>query len=134
MLNMWDERMAIESAIVRAVAFGKAARREGLLTLEEMLVLKDGFYRDDLFEYGMRLVIDGTDGELIDDLMSNIIKTESESDTQSTRTLKEIQKAACLAIQRGENPRILALRLTSYLTADHAKKVYKLLEGKDDTE
>jgi flagellar motor component MotA len=134
MSDTWTDLDAISAQIARSISCANAARREGLLALENSLVNKTWasdleYSRDDLFDYGLRLVIDGTDSELIDRLMSRIIATEYKYDNELTHTLKQIQKESCLSIQRGDNPRILMLMLTAYLSADHAKKVYKIVEG-----
>jgi len=65
----------------------------------------------DVFEYGIRFVIDGTDQEFIDKLLSNIINQEKD---ENMRTLKIIQKEAVLRIQEGMNPRQLYALLNSY--------------------
>ena len=61
----WDFE---EKAIVqRLVTFSEKARREGILALEEEIQdLDDEFMRN-----GLRLVVDGTDGEVIRSLMEN---------------------------------------------------------------
>lgn len=63
----WDFE---EKAIVqRMVTFSEKARREGILALEEEIQdLDDEFMRN-----GLRLVVDGTDGEIIRSLMENEI-------------------------------------------------------------
>jgi flagellar motor component MotA len=94
----------------RAKEFSEKARREGLLALEEKFDRKKIEDRD-IFEYGIRFVIDGTDQGLIDRILSNIINQEKD---ENTRTLKTIQKEAVLRIQDGMNPRQLFALLNSY--------------------
>lgn len=61
----WDFE---EKAIVqRLVTFSEKARREGILALEEEIQDLD----DDFMRNGLRLVVDGTDGEVIRSLMEN---------------------------------------------------------------
>ena len=94
----------------RALALGEKARREGLLALEEELDYKKAGERD-ILEYGLRFVIDGTDGRIIEKILSNIINQEKD---EYTRVLKTIQKEAVLMIQEGANPRIMNCVLNSY--------------------
>ena len=95
---------------VRALTFSEKARREGLLALEE-LADQEKVNNRDIFEYGMRLVVDGFGKELIEKILSNIIAQEKD---EQWRLLKTIQNEAVLAIQEGTNPRILAFLLNSY--------------------
>jgi flagellar motor component MotA len=108
----------------RAMEFSEKARREGLLALEEKLDHKKINDRD-VFEYGIRFVIDGTDQKLIDKILSNIISQEKD---ENMRTLKTIQKEAVLRIQSGENSRLLYYLLNSYtdisLREDELKETY----------
>ena len=93
-----------------AMAFSEKARREGLLALEEDS--DQGKINDrDIFEYGIRFVVDGTDREMIEKILSNIIAQEKD---EHWRVLKTIQKEAVLAIQSGLNPRMLGYLLNSY--------------------
>ena len=94
----------------RAMNFAEKARREGLLALEEDIDSGKVDNRD-IFEYGMRFVIDGTEKELIDKILSNIIDQEKDD---FSKALKIIQKEAVLSIQSGDNPRILLAVLNSY--------------------
>ncbi|HOT63623.1 MAG TPA: MotA/TolQ/ExbB proton channel family protein, partial [Treponemataceae bacterium] len=56
-----------KSLVQKLVAFSEKARREGILALEEEIQdLDDEFMRN-----GLRLVVDGTDGEVIRTLMEN---------------------------------------------------------------
>lgn len=63
--KLWDFG---EKAIVqKLVSFSEKARREGILALEEEIQDLD----DDFMRNGLRLVVDGTDGEVIRTLMEN---------------------------------------------------------------
>jgi flagellar motor component MotA len=108
----------------RAMEFSEEARREGLLALEGKFDHKKIDDRD-IFEYGIRFVIDGTDQQFIDKILSNIISQEKDD---NMRTLKTIQKEAVLRIQSGENPRMLYYLLNSYtdipLREDELKEAY----------
>jgi len=56
-----------QGIITRLMAMSEKARREGLLALEEELEDLD----DEFMKKGMRLVVDGTDAEIIRNLMEN---------------------------------------------------------------
>ena len=108
----------------RAMEFSEKARREGLLALEEKLD-REKINDRDVFEYGIRFVIDGTDQELIDKILSNILSQEKD---ENMKVLKTIQKEAVLRIQEGMNPRQLYALLNSYtdisLREDEMKPVW----------
>jgi flagellar motor component MotA len=96
--------------VCRALNCHKKARTEGLLALEEELNQEKIDVRD-IFEYGLQFVIDGTEVEIIDKILSNIIKLEKDEDM---RTLKTIQKEAVLLIGKGCSPWIFYKVLNSY--------------------
>jgi chemotaxis protein MotA len=105
--------------VCHALHCHKKARTEGLLALEEELDQEKIDARD-IFEYGLQFVVDGTEGEIIDKILSNIIKQEKDEDM---RTLKTIQKEAVLMIQGGYNPRIfysLSGRIPRRLRRDYS--------------
>lgn len=106
----------------RAMVMSEKSRREGLLALED-LIHENKINQRDIMEVGLRLVVDGTDAQIVDNILSNIINLEQENEK---KTLKIIQKAAVLSIQAGDNPRILALTLNSYVNIgiENAMKIY----------
>jgi flagellar motor component MotA len=114
--------------VVRALKFSKKSRREGLLSLEEELDQEKSDNRD-VFEYGLRFVIDGTDKEIIEKILSNLINQEKDEDM---RILKAIQKEAALMIQKYFSTRELYLLLNSYtdisITED---KVQEMMEDEE---
>ena len=54
---------------------------------------------NELFKYGLRLVVDGTVGEIIRDLLSNMVEREHDP---CKRILKQVQAEAILGIQSRE--------------------------------
>ena len=98
------------AVIERALTTSIMAHREGLLALENSLD-SDKVANRDIFDYGLRFAVDGTDTEFTDKILSNLIKQEKD---EYQITLKTIQKEAVLAIQEGLNPRMLAYLLNSY--------------------
>jgi flagellar motor component MotA len=95
--------------VERALRFHDKARREGLLSLEDVIDSKKADERD-IFEYGLRFVVDGVDSEIVDIILSNIVNQDQD---EHSRLLKTIQKEAVLSIQVGINPRILYAVLNS---------------------
>ena len=96
--------------VERVLQSSNKARREGLFALEGELDHAKINERD-IFDYGLRFVIDGTDAKIIDEILSNIINQEKD---EQLRILMNIQKKAVLCIQEGMNPRILYLLLNSF--------------------
>ena len=94
----------------RALHYSEKARREGLLALEDF-INSDKVRNRDIFYYGMRLVIDGTEAELVNKILSNIIRQEKD---EQAVLLKTMQKEAVLGIQDGMNTRVLYYLLNSY--------------------
>ena len=152
-----------QAMITKLMGFSDKARREGLLALEEELEDLD----DEFMKKGLRLVVDGTDAEIIRNLMDtelsqmqdrhsgkiNIVDAWSklapgmgmlgtvtgliammknledksvgklrDQDAAETK-VKEMIIEGVLSIQAGDNPRILALKLLSFLTPKDRKAV-----------
>ena len=101
---------AFYHVLERTIDLSMKARREGLLALEDMLDIEKADNRD-IFEYGLRFVIDGTDREIIYDILFNIINQEK---NENIRLIKKIQLEAILSMQAGDNPRITAYKLNSF--------------------
>jgi len=123
-MNQKDFTQKYKAIVERALFMNDKARREGLLALEEEI---DGekYLQRELFEYGIRLVVDGTDASFIDRILSNIIDLEQDNET---KTLKTIQKEAVLSIQAGDNPRIMALLLNSHVNIDIEEAMKRFIE------
>jgi flagellar motor component MotA len=94
----------------RALEYSEKARKKGLLSLEDDLDQAKINARD-IFEYGMRFVIDGVDWALIDEILTNIIKQEKDEDML---ILKNTQKDAVFMIQGRLNPELLCAVLNAH--------------------
>jgi len=101
----------IDGVIKRIISFSEKARREGLLSLEGELDKTVLQFRQNLFEYGMRFVIDGTDTKLIKKILRNIKKHKTPQESQ--KVIDNLCIAGVLGIQRGDNPQILLVLLDS---------------------
>ena len=119
-----DEYMkALYAIIERAFSASEKARCEGLLALEEDMD-EDKEPGRDIFEYGMRFVVDGTDSSVIDKILSNIVRQEKD---EQQLLLKTIQKEALLAVQEGMSTQLLAVLLNSYTDLPFNDPVFKNL-------
>jgi flagellar motor component MotA len=93
-----------------AIRMAIKARKESLLDLENCLN-DEKINNRDIFEYGLRFVVDGIYGEFLNNLLTNIVDQEKD---EYTRLFKLIQKEAVLRIQEGSNGRIIAHFMNSY--------------------
>jgi flagellar motor component MotA len=109
MMNRDEFTAAYTETSVKAIHAAEIARREGLLSLEEFS--DDALVRErDIFEMGLRLVIDGVDWDFINRVLSNIIDQEEDA---LKKRIKIIQREAVLAIKDGCNPRLIGILLNS---------------------
>ena len=129
--------------ISRAIAFYDTARRESLFARDGSITLAGSNAVDktidrskavnrDILEYGMQLVVDGTDCEDTKKILSNLINQEK---NESSKRLKTIQKEAVLNIQEFKNsssPRILLEILYSYVDNEELKDIRKIVDLEDD--
>jgi flagellar motor component MotA len=98
----------------RAVELSDRARREGLLANEEFID-EEKYKQRDVMELGLRLIVDGTDRDIVNKILTNIISLETDNDV---KTLMTIKKEAILSIQEGDNPRLMLLLLNSYVNIE----------------
>ncbi len=97
---------------IRAVIHGLSvrARAHGILSLEEAAkVAGDGFVRE-----GIRLVVDGTEPDQVEDFL----KTRSRAVLQHMENRLQVIVEAMAAICGGDNPRLIAHKLTCVYRAD----------------
>lgn len=106
-----------------AIICAEKTRREGLLSLEDKIDTIKANNRE-IFEYGMQFVIDGTDIELIDDILSRVIVHEKDPNKS---LLMKIEKEAVLAIASGCNPRLMFHLLSSYVDIPLSDPRYRKL-------
>ena len=106
-LNNMEFNEAFYCIFERIMGFSRLADYEGLLELEGHID-NEKANSHDIFEYGMRLVVDRISNQIIDKILSNIINQEND---ESLLRLKNIQKEAVLMIQQNVNPRIFILNL-----------------------
>ena len=105
----------------RALIFSIISRSMGLISLDNLLD-KEKYNQRDIFEYGMRLVIDGRTYEVIDKILTNIINLETD---KKKKLLKNIQKDAVLLIQQGISSEELMWIMNSYVNIELDKATEK---------
>jgi flagellar motor component MotA len=108
----------------RLLIFSIIASSMGLVSLENLLD-KEKYNQRDIFEYGIRLVMDGRGPELTNKIFTNLINLEPDKER---KILKNIQKDAVLAIQEGISPKDLMCVMNSYVRIDLDKATEKLDE------
>jgi len=86
--------------------FSEKARKEGILALEDEL---DNFTAG-FFHMGMRLVVDGTDGDVIKHILSTMLEREHD---YYKKILMKTALEGILGIQIGNNPSRIAFQLVS---------------------
>lgn len=107
----------LRPVIDQMVAFADKARREGLLALEDDLEEIEL----PLLKFGLQLVVDGTDPDIITSAMLNTLPT---SKARGTLLRDAVIMAGVLEIQAGTNPRVLKAVTLSFLGAEEALAGY----------
>jgi flagellar motor component MotA len=117
----------LKYTIKKAYYLSLKSMEVGLLGLEDDIGYEDG--REDIFNYGLQFVIDGTGPEYIDPILSNLIEHETDPEM---KLLKTIQKEAVLGIQDGRNTMLLIKLLVSYVDDETLKWLKGAFEGDED--
>jgi flagellar motor component MotA len=109
----------------RILIFSIISRSMGLASLYNLLD-KEKYNQRDIFEYGMRLVMDGRTPETIGKILTNIINLEIDKER---KLLKNIQKDAVLSIQQGISSEELMWIMNSYVNIelDKATEKYNII-------
>jgi flagellar motor component MotA len=96
------------------IDLSQQSRRDGLLALEEHIDinLRNQF---EILNLGLSLVIDGTDSEMISEILDNII---NQYKYEETKIIGRFKKRGILGIQEGTNPRALQIILLSMINAN----------------
>jgi flagellar motor component MotA len=102
----------LEEIIDKFIMYAEGARREGVLSVEQYLNDEP----NDFLKLGMQLVVDGSEPELIEEILSNIIIMTRDYGIDLLKKLIIIR--GCKLIQDGSNPRIVETVLHSYLGID----------------
>lgn len=98
------DQLSLNNLTALFTQFAEVARKEGILALEEMVSDKSDHY----LRSGVRLAVDGTEPDLIMDILETWM--ESLLHEQKRKYQKVIE--GIMAIQSGDNPRIVEHKLS----------------------
>jgi len=108
------------------INLAEKARREGLLSLEDDIP----GYQDTMLREGLQLIVDGTDPEYVRSIIEKRILLGCSKGLDLRRELITLE--GILAIQSGDNPRIMRVLLSSFLAPDHIESCSVLQENSPD--
>ena len=118
-----NEKEELLKTIRLMIDITEQARREGLLSLEGWIKDPDcpgGKFRDgiDLFTHeAIMLIVDGTEAEIVERILTNLIQACNGSSYELMR--RYIIMQAILLVQEACNPRLLAILLLSLLGEEY---------------
>lgn len=102
--------------IEELIRFSDKARKEGLLSLEdELSKIKDPFLK-----MGIQLIIDGTDPDLVEEILERVILFSNPSPTRALEYC--IIRTGILAIQSAHNPHVLHHQLYAYIGIEYIEE------------
>ncbi len=102
--------------IEELIRFSDKARKEGLLSLEEELPkLKDPFLK-----MGIQLIIDGTDPDLVEEILERVILFSNPSPNRALEYC--IIRTGILGVQSGNNPHVLHHQLYAYIGLEYIEE------------
>jgi len=110
---------------MKAHELSTQARRDGLLALEDEI---ENHSQRSIFGLGLRLIVDGTDGALVREILCNMIDMQRDFAMQR---IMRIQTDGILSVQTGENPRIQVLKMFSRISDSEYPEVMFLLKDTD---
>ncbi|MCL2603488.1 MAG: hypothetical protein FWD90_03320 [Defluviitaleaceae bacterium] len=106
------ERASCMDVVETVVDLANTARKEGVLALEDRAVNMD----DPFIQKGLMLIVDGTDPELVYDILRVEIVTSQREGAALLRWVMALE--GLLSIQAGENPRIIEEKLKGFIGFD----------------
>ena len=120
-----EDKAQIMELINLLVQASEKARSDGLLALEDEM----DHYEQPLLKLGMQLVVDGTDPNIVDQMLTARILSENKHGKAFLEQI--IIFTAVLSIQSGDNPRLMLEKCISYLgdAADELRARYRTLPG-----
>ena len=118
-----DEKNEVVALIDLMVKIAEKARNDGLLSIEDDV----REYSYSMLQLGMQLVVDGTDPEIIEDLLTSRILSGNKKGKDLVEQL--IICAGVLSIQAGDNPRIVMVKCFSFLGDDADELLEKYMSG-----
>lgn len=112
-----EEKLTCIPLVKELVSVANLARKEGVLALEDYALQSDDIF----LKHGIMLVVDGTDPELVKEIMESLMVSSNKCGIELLR--QYLTTIGVLSIQAGENPRIIAEKLLSLLGFEVKKKV-----------
>ena len=120
-----EEKESCIEVIYTLLDLANEARKRGILVLEDEVSQEE----ENIFlKHGISLVVDGTDPDLLKDVLETMILGDGHTGAALLERL--IMLKGIQAIQAGENPRIMAYRLSAMLGEAYVSRVCNAYEGK----
>jgi flagellar motor component MotA len=121
-MNQQEFEKGYNAILKRALSISDKARKEGIIAIADD-VDKEKYLKRDIFELGIKLVADGTAGEIISGVLTNIIEQETDKEK---KLLAIVKREAVYAIFSGYDSRITGLMLNSLVNIgiEEAMKAY----------
>ena len=113
-MNEKDFMEEYDTILKRTLIFSILSNSMGLVSVKKLLN-EEKYYQRDIFEYGMKMVMDGRTAELINKILTNIINLETDKEK---KILKNIQKDSVLSIQQGISSEELMWIINSYVNIE----------------
>ena len=117
-----EEKKPLQGKIAEIVNLANITRAQGVLALEQQIEKTD----DRLLQIGITLIVDGTDPEVVKNIIDTIIINTNKTGTELLSQL--MVREGLLAIQAGYNPSIIKAKLLAYL-GDVDAMAYSLIPG-----
>jgi flagellar motor component MotA len=109
-------KSVVRQDIARIAELARTARENGLLALEDLCA----HLEPPLLRLGIRLVVDGTDPEAVEQALTIALHAGGYEGVELVRRLVIVD--GVLGIQAGTNPTLLATILSAYLGIDAAEE------------
>ena len=119
----YEEKKSLLKIIEQMIELANLARKEGILSLEEQIEKSD----DQFFKTGLSLIVDGTDPDLVKDIMS--VKITTSFKTGAELLSQFMIRDGVIAVQAGMNPRIIEAKLLAYLGGEFTSQDIKLIDN-----
>ena len=104
-----EEKQPLLKKIAELINLANIARKEGVLALEQRIEKTD----DSLIKIGLGLIVDGTDPELVGDILRTTVVTSNKTGAELLSQL--VVMDGLLLLQAGNNPRIIEAKLMAYM-------------------
>jgi flagellar motor component MotA len=116
--------------VTRLLELAQKARTEGILAIEEEYDKNLAIQERDLYHNGLRMVVDGIDADTVSKWFNFAIESGNRRDDYYELILASVIKEGMLSIQRGDNPRIIAMMLEARCPKSlRTKNIISILEG-----